>query len=89
MEAYFCPCVPVSDPPPPCEDSGVGEEQERDEGCCGAGMTTQLALTSAHFHESPRASQEEALPLSALTRGTTGWAPALRVLDEIPTLRLM
>lgn len=52
-------------------------------------MTAQLALTSAHFHGSPRASQEEALPLSAPTGGATGWAPALRVLVEIPTLLLM
>lgn len=58
-------------------------------GCRDAGMTAQLALTSAHFHGSPRASQEEALPLSAPTGGATGWAPALRVLVEIPTLLLM
>lgn len=89
MEAHLCPCVPVSEPPPPCEDSGVGEEQGRDGGCLDAGMTAQLALTSAHFHGSPRASQEEALPLSAPTGGATGWAPALRVLVEIPTLLLM
>lgn len=66
-----------------------GGRAERDEGCCDAGMIAQLALPSAHSHESPRASQEEALPLSAPTGGATGWAPARRVLVEIPTLLLI
>lgn len=82
----LCPCVRA---PSTLRGQRSGGSAGEGWGCRDAGMTAQLALTSAHFHGSPRASQEEALPLSAPTGGATGWAPALRVLVEIPTLLLM
>lgn len=78
VEAHF---VPVSG----IQNTRAGGRRRRKRGCWDAGIT----LTSAHFHEDPRASQDEAPPLAAPTGDTTGWAPALSILIGTPTLPLM
>lgn len=66
-----------------------GMVQEREGGYRDTGITAQLTPVSTLFHEDPRASQDEALPLSAPTGGMTWWAPAPRVLVEVPARPLM
>lgn len=78
VEAHF---VPVSG----VQNTGAGEAEEGRGGHWDAGIT----LTSARFHEDPRASQDKAPPLAAPTGDTTGWAPALSIRVRTPTLPLM